>query len=151
MKYCGKCQQTKEDGQFNRDRSRADGLQPVCRECTRAYWKAEYASNIVKHRARSKQRYWSDPQKEWGKSLKKNYGMTAETYAKMLAHQGGKCAICALPERVVGYRLSVDHCHTTGKVRGLLCKRCNVAIGLLNESASVIQNAAAYLEANHVL
>jgi hypothetical protein len=71
------------------------------------------------------------------------YGLTAEAYAALLDSQGGKCAICALPPRE-GKTLHVDHDHTSGAVRGLLCARCNVKIGVY-ESPGFLDAAAAYL------
>lgn len=80
--------------------------------------------------------------------LKRKYGISIEDYNRMLREQNGICAICHQPERA-GYRgkprsLAVDHCHKTGKVRGLLCMRCNRAIGLLS-SQEDLQRAVAYL------
>lgn len=57
----------------------------------------------------------------------KNYGVTEEWYEQTLAKQNGTCAICKKAHKS-GCRLSVDHCHTTGRVRGLLCKRCNALV-----------------------
>jgi hypothetical protein len=56
-------------------------------------------------------------------SLKRRYGITPEQYQKMLDRQGGICAICGRPPKTL--RLSVDHDHRTGRVRGLLCYQCN--------------------------
>jgi hypothetical protein len=86
------------------------------------------------------------------KSRINKYGVTADDYAKLLVAQGGLCAICRQPETVVSRythrvrTLSVDHCHTTHRVRGLLCARCNSAIGLARENADVCRAMAVYLE-----
>ena len=79
------------------------------------------------------------------------YGMSIEEYTRMETNQGGVCAICkeqerdkaATSERV--RRLSVDHAHHTGVIRGLLCNRCNRAIGLFGDSADLLDVASAYL------
>lgn len=63
-----------------------------------------------------------------------NYKLTTDHYAAMLKHQGGVCCACLQPEPVKGRRLSVDHDHTTGLVRGLLCSRCNPALGKLERA-----------------
>ena len=81
--------------------------------------------------------------------LKYNYGITVEDYERMVEAQGGVCAICgkSSQEANPGHwkeRLAVDHCHETGKVRGLLCNNCNAGIGHLG-SESVALAAAAYL------
>lgn len=69
----------------------------------------------------------------------------------MLAHQAGVCAICGESEKLqhrsgTRYSLAVDHDHRTGKVRGLLCHRCNVAIGLFQENSLLLRKASLYLE-----
>lgn len=82
--------------------------------------------------------------------LKHRYGITAAEYDAMYTAQKGCCAICAKPAEEGGSpahwtaKLAVDHCHDTGKVRGLLCNDCNAGIGhLANESVAL--SAAAYL------
>lgn len=79
----------------------------------------------------------------------KPYGLTLQDYENLYVAQGGLCAICSRPEtkKLAGklLRLCVDHNHTTGKVRGLLCSRCNVAIGLLNDDLLMLQAATEYL------
>jgi hypothetical protein len=74
--------------------------------------------------------------------LKVTYGISLEDYDAMLARQGGVCATCR--KRRSG-RLCVDHCHVTGKVRGLLCRNCNFGLGLFRDDADVVERAAAYL------
>jgi hypothetical protein len=76
--------------------------------------------------------------------LKSKFGLSVAEYDTMLAEQGGVCAICRAPED--GKRLAVDHCHTTGAVRGLLCQRCNRGIGHFAESAERLRAAANYVE-----
>jgi hypothetical protein len=79
--------------------------------------------------------------------LKRNRGITTVDYDKMLANQEGKCAICHTdtPSKRRKY-FDIDHCHATGKVRGLLCEVCNRAIGLLKDSPEMLRRAADYLE-----
>jgi hypothetical protein len=74
------------------------------------------------------------------------YGITGEQYAALLSYQGGRCAIC---QRATGAskRLAVDHDHATGKVRGLLCGRCNRdVLGHLRDDPAALRRAADYLE-----
>jgi hypothetical protein len=83
--------------------------------------------------------------------LKRVYGISAADYEALLEKQRGVCAICGaaggrrLKKSGRRKRLSVDHCHTTKKVRGLLCEACNTAIGLLKENLSLLRSAVAYL------
>jgi hypothetical protein len=70
------------------------------------------------------------------------YGITLEDYNSMFIKQGGKCAICF--EMQEG-SLDVDHCHTTGKVRGLLCRKCNLAIGFIKDRKDLAIRISEYL------
>jgi hypothetical protein len=80
---------------------------------------------------------------------KTRYGVDKEAYARMLAEQNGKCAICDFvfdQNGRKGEKPNVDHCHKTGAVRALLCNSCNVAIGNLNDDTDLLRSAIAYLE-----
>lgn len=89
--------------------------------------------------------------KEYAKNrwLQKEFGITLEQYVQMSEHQNGVCAICHKPESVKFKgkvkALSVDHNHTTGKVRQLLCHRCNTAIGQVGEDESILLSMVDYL------
>jgi hypothetical protein len=76
--------------------------------------------------------------------LQRNYGLTEEDYALMLAGQGGGCSICGVPPN--GKHLVVDHDHITGKVRALLCAPCNATLGNMKDSPSLLRAAADYIE-----
>ncbi len=75
----------------------------------------------------------------------RRYGITLIDYNRMLKEQVGVCAICGHPPKK--NRLSVDHDHKTGQVRGLLCVRCNRALPRFNDSADLLERAAAYINA----
>jgi len=83
------------------------------------------------------------------------YGLTAEDFDAMAEVQGWVCAVCEQPEDKVSEAgallpLSVDHCHSTSRVRGLLCHRCNTAIGLLRDDPVVADRVAEYLRLNQL-
>jgi len=83
--------------------------------------------------------------------LKRNFGLSNNQYIDMLNSQGGKCAICDKPEIAKDRggtlrRLAVDHCHDTGKVRGLLCTKCNMILGGVNDSPAILKEAIRYLD-----
>lgn len=79
--------------------------------------------------------------------LRAEYGINAERYEAMLTQQGGGCAICGVPQGSRrGERLAVDHCHHSGRVRGLLCANCNRGIGLLEDRPERLRRAAEYLD-----
>lgn len=76
--------------------------------------------------------------------LKSKYGLTPAAYSAMLEGQNGVCAICG-DECSTGRRLAVDHCHATGRIRGLLCARCNRAVGFVLDDPERAEAIAAYL------
>lgn len=82
---------------------------------------------------------------QWERHIKNKYGLSVEDYLSMLDEQNGVCAICE-HTCASGNRLCVDHCHSTGRVRGLLCAHCNHAIGKLGDDPQVLRRAAGYLE-----
>ena len=81
----------------------------------------------------------------------KKYGLTPKSYNKMVESQKGVCAICATDPYIKNNRgqkktLVIDHCHDTGKVRGLLCDKCNRAIGLLGDDYNILLQAICYIK-----
>ena len=84
--------------------------------------------------------------------LKTHYGIDYELYQLMFEMQNGKCAICNRPPKKQSkmQKLSVDHCHYTSKIRGLLCNTCNRGIGFLQDSSKILNNAFNYLKRNEV-
>lgn len=80
--------------------------------------------------------------KQHGAMVLKKYGMTPAAYREMYTIQRGCCAICDQPFE----RLSVDHCHDTERVRGLLCSRCNLALGVIRENIKAARGMALYIE-----
>lgn len=76
--------------------------------------------------------------------LKKKYGITLEEYQRLWEGQGEVCAICKTP-KLTQRMLCVDHCHKTGEVRGILCIKCNSALGKFNDDPKLLQKAIEYL------
>lgn len=79
--------------------------------------------------------------------LKTSYGITPEHYEQLLAEQGGCCAVCRGSDPYARHHnlFAVDHDHVTGKVRGLLCAKCNTGIGQLRDDPDLLVAAAAYV------
>ena len=113
----------------------------------RAYQKRYYRENHA--RLRAKNRKWHAEHKDRTRDrtweLRKLYNLTHAQYESILDSQGGTCAICLNPEPVKGRCLAVDHCHKTGRVRGLLCGRCNTGIGNFREDPELLKTAIAYI------
>lgn len=79
----------------------------------------------------------------------KLYGLDEQGYVDLLEAQGGRCGICGVDSPSPFANFSVDHCHDTGRVRGLLCNKCNRGLGFFQDSLELLGNAAAYLEPSH--
>lgn len=120
------------------------------------YWK-EPRINVEKRKDNAAyMREWqramraANPDYSKNSDLKRTYGVTLDWYREQQTKQGNTCAICGKPETTVingkTVSLAVDHCHNTGKVRGLLCVPCNRGIGMLKHDRDLLQKAIAYLE-----
>ena len=80
--------------------------------------------------------------------LKKRYGITYEQYQEMCRDQDDRCKICGIPSQDLSVRLHIDHCHTTGKIRGLLCQNCNRGLGMFKDNQELLLKAKGYLDDN---
>lgn len=130
-KVCPKCHKDKDLEDWL-----GGGSGDHCRACARKLKNAEYKSSGKKR---------TDA---WRSRLSRAYGMTPEQYSELLRSQGGGCAICGACVDKTGRALAVDHCHETGKVRGILCGQCNTGVGNLGDNPSLLRRAAAYVEAH---
>lgn len=140
IKGCTKCNMMKSVSLFRKNSSRKDGLQAYCVDCTKKMSKLYLEKNREKLR---RKQYKINMQKYWP-GLNKNEAH--KEYVKLTKLQAHKCAICCGNSGV--RRLHIDHDHNTGKVRGLLCGKCNRALGYLNDNKELLQKAIAYLENN---
>lgn len=162
MKKCSKCQEIKSVKDFYKNKAKKDGLTTECKACS----KANYEIQKVKHKDRIKRRkieyhkenaekickksatWYANNKERAAKTNRKNrlkkYGLTFESFEKLLAKQNEKCAICFSPFES-DYGRHIDHCHTTEKVRGVLCGPCNQALGLFKENTQTLKNAVKYL------
>lgn len=140
-KMCSRCGLEKPLDRFSRD-LRSGGYRQPCKDCT------NLRLRTPEQRAKqaAAQRVWrrTHPERNWAMYLRK-WGLTPETYEVMAEAAGGLCAICRQP-CPTGQRLSVDHDHATGRVRGLLCRTCNVGIGNLKDDPALLARAILYLE-----
>ncbi len=138
MKKCPSCEEEKPRSEFGKHAKRYDGLQSICRVCfksLRARWDLR---NRESELAKSKEQ-WSNIRR--ANHLMHEYGIDEWDYAEMYVKQGAACAIC---KRFVDVA-QVDHDHSTGKVRGLLCNSCNLALGMFKDSPEIILRAYSYL------
>lgn len=109
-----------------------------CRKCLAKKMSDKYQDMTDKEKDE-----YSRKQRE--KMLVRNYGITQTEYDKLLKSQGNCCALCGVHDEDSSVKFHVDHCHTTGKVRGILCQTCNQALGLFRDDVSVLKRAIDYL------
>lgn len=129
--HCGLEAHTKENlVSFVRQARGKHGYRNLCRTChgTSESYLARYDAD-----------YYYD------KSLKSKYGITINDYNNMFKEQKGCCKICGEHQDTIKSKLCVDHCHTTGKIRGLLCQYCNSAIGFLKDDTTLLDKVRNYL------
>lgn len=115
------------------------GKEPACAPC------------LVAHTEKTLVAEASDPERrrvtQRASKFKRIYGISLKDYESMLVVQEGRCAICrATAEESPKGMLFVDHCHKTGKVRGLLCSLCNFVLGNARDNVEILRSAANYLE-----
>jgi hypothetical protein len=132
LKRCTKCGEEKDLSSFPNERRSSDGVTARCKSCTSQYqkeWSARKGGSMYYRTVR--------------------YGMSPEEYEELLDEQLGCCAACGSsdPKRKAGF--VIDHDHTTGLVRGLLCHNCNIGIGLLGDSISDLSHALNYLRRHY--
>lgn len=128
MKQCSRCKKFHPRNEFNKNSTRADGLQYECRACQKALQKGrDFGRRTDKNRQRAYKRFW-------------NYGITPCAYAKMRIEQNDLCAICHV-EPIS----DIDHCHAKGVVRGILCGCCNRGLGQFKDDVERLRSAIAYL------
>ena len=132
MKICNKCKIEKDFSDFHKRSNRPCGYKNICKDCV-------IENRKLKPRTEYMRNY----------DLMKSYNITVIEYNVMFELQQSKCGICNKSikdfEKSKKKHLCIDHCHTTGKVRGLLCNNCNRGIGLLGDNPEIINNALIYL------
>ena len=142
MKKCRICHAEKPVLEFHVNRSSIDNFQPACKSCSKVRTYSYRLTDGGHIRTAVGQR----------KHVLSKYSLTQSDYDAMLFEQDCRCAICRRPETAIYKgsikRLAVDHCHKTGKIRGLLCSHCNQAIGKLKDSPRLLRKAADYLESS---
>ena len=152
-KKCSKCGETKSVEEFNKNATGKNGLQSQCGACMAAYSRAWRAANPEAKKAYSAAYYTANREAEIARckayNRKRFTGMTPDVYNQLFNDQGGCCAICGTHQNNLKKALNADHCHHTGDTRGLLCTKCNTAIGMLDDNPDLGQAATEYLRMYH--
>jgi len=150
LKMCTKCNENKDLSEFSKCKRNKDGHQYRCKSCDSKVDKNWYTVNAKRKKELSDRWQKENPDKVKKYKLQK-YGLTVKEHDLMLANQNNLCALCLKPETDVVPQtgeikaLTVDHCHVTGRVRGLLCGNCNRALGHFKDDPNVCDAASIYL------
>lgn len=133
-KVCSKCKEDKPLSEYHKRANRPCGVKSQCKECYKNY------PAKLKRRDNYMREY----------DLFKSYKISLEEYEKMLKQQNNCCKICNINIGTLHNKrkknFCVDHCHSTGKIRGLLCDSCNKGIGFFNDNTSLLEKAILYLK-----
>lgn len=132
LKLCSKCNREypATEEYFYEHSGMKDGLYSSCKSCYKKYNKKWQKENKERYYKISKEWRKNNPEKIKNNALKFYYGITLEDYNQLLKEQNYVCKICGEIDKN-GNDLSVDHNHKTGKIRGLLCMKCNISLGII--------------------
>lgn len=133
-KVCSYCKQASPLDDFHMSKGHSSGRAAVCKPCQADYSAKWYQDN--KERRKEEMRV---------NQYMRYYGITIEEYDVLYKEQNHGCAICKASTGSNGKRLSVDHNHKTGEVRGLLCDDCNIGLGKFKDNSSLLAKAINYL------
>jgi Recombination endonuclease VII len=145
-KICNYCNTFKVNSDFHKCNKVKSGIRSKCKKCrlkeklSRDY-KKEY--NVNPEKVKRNARRWAimNPRRK----ILNNYKMTVQEYENVLKLQNYKCAICPKKMSELNKHLAVDHCHKTGKIRGLLCRKCNSGLGFFKDDPILVEKALKYL------
>jgi len=144
-RVCRKCKRTLHVSHFYKSTRTKDGLDTHCKDCQKSYVVAWQRKN--KDKFNNYQREWRDANKERTAEIAKysrifrKYGITREEYDSLMEQT--HCTICNAD--LADRKPALDHCHTTGAIRGVLCNQCNVGLGFFQDSPEILKKAADYL------
>ena len=141
MKTCPTCKQQKPFSAFHKNRATKDGYQWHCIDCRQAIDSrpAKLAQDRARYHSPAGKAAWRDS------NYRRTYGISLADFNAMLDGQNGCCAICRAQKPGGKGTWHVDHSHSSGEVRGLLCANCNVLLGLAADSPDRLDAAATYL------
>jgi arsenate reductase-like glutaredoxin family protein len=178
LRKCNTCKELKLISEFHKDKKSPDGIRYKCKKCNikdSSKWAKTHKDRIrelvrtkearrltedfrgnrdpedVKRRAKESRKKYFQENKEYFRkyNLKWKYDLTTEQYNQLLNEQEYKCKVC---NKLLGTgrNVHIDHDHTTGKVRSILCRKCNTALGMVNDDIAILQNLINYLKYHFV-
>lgn len=147
-KVCGDCKLVKPLSDFNKDKGKTDGRHWCCKPCRKKYRQQTHVKTQISayNKAERKRNPELTKQRDRKYTLLRYWSMTPDEFEALLNKHNRQCGICKKAERSSDKKpLVIDHCHTTGQIRGILCDNCNRGIGLLRDSTEILDAAIAYL------
>ena len=162
-RLCRSCNTRKPAEEFGLNKSSKDGRAWRCKDCARvdmARWRAanaEHVRDYGRYRTRKRRAAMTAQQRDEldrTNRRRRAHGVTAEEFLKMVKNQDQKCLICETPMMLKAsnergdkrtFLACVDHDHSTGKIRGILCNRCNRAVGMFGDDVNLMKKAIKYL------
>ena len=139
-KACFACRQVKPMSEFASKNSKLGLFRPRCKACTAEVSRATYKAGQRTGKTAEQNR----------QATLRQYGLSPEGFQALLKSQGGKCAICRSENPSARHgKFCIDHCHKTGRIRGLLCHPCNVALGRLGDNPEAIKRVLDYVSRDH--
>lgn len=130
LKECSRCLVVKSVADFSKDKQHSSGYKSACKVCATGDWQRWRAANLETARKKDRVSHYV-----------RTYRLTIEQAEKLVENRSGPCAICEQEKPLV-----VDHCHTTGEVRGLVCSACNSMLGYAKDNTKSLAKAIEYLE-----
>lgn len=161
LKVCSKCRIELPIANFYSEKRRADKLCPHCKRCWGVYQSKYILDNPDKIRAtkrgyNQRNKSWlseyiaewqrRNPSKVQARNRRFRHGLSPEDVLALKELQQGKCAGCL--KEFSAIRECIDHCHSTGRIRGLLCQKCNTSLGMVDDKPETLRRLADYLESN---
>lgn len=145
---CTSCNETKslQDYYFESNKKGEKRPRAICKLCHSEYNKNWEKNNKDKAAAKTKRYRHKYPEKTRAVALKRYFDMTLEELRQIEKEQNTSCMICKIHQDDLGETLCVDHNHKTKNVRGILCRRCNLALGHYNDDINLLESAIKYLK-----
>jgi len=150
FKYCTICKESKPPQDFVKRPETKAGIRNQCKTCHNKNSSKNYVKNLEHNRKRARDLSERYKDKAANRRLKRLFSISLSEYNNILVEQDFKCKICERPASDFKIRLHIDHCHKTGKIRGLLCYTCNSGLGYLKDSISLLFKAIFYLKNSRV-
>ncbi len=153
---CTHCKTEKFITQFKKKITNKSGYTSICKECYNEKESKAKKNRPIDAKVEAQKRYRSTEkyrETAWASHIKRKYNITLEEYESYLISQNYSCKICNSKKANRNWKekqqridLFIDHCHTTGKIRGLLCNKCNIGIAMFSDNLDTLANAMSYLK-----